>query len=248
MARKVTWILGVQIDRVTLEQAVARCLEFIQSGEPHLVVTPNSEMLYAASRSPELREILNQAHLAVADGAGVVQAARLIGNPVPEKVAGIDLADGLLQAAPPETRVFLLGAESEAVKAAAVRVAERYPHLVVAGARNGYWDHFNPEEDRKVVEQVRAANPHILLCALGAPKQERWLSRYLQELQVPLCMGVGGTLDVWAGRAPRAPEWMIRANLEWLFRVVRFGRYRRSLPPLLGFIWLVLQQRRQRER
>lgn len=246
MSRDVVSILGVRIDRLTLDQAVDRCLEFLRSGRPHLVVTPNSEFLYAAARDPEVRELLNRADLAVADGAGVVLASRILGDPVPEKVAGVELAEGLLRRAPAGTRVFLLGATADSVAAAASRVAERYPHLVVAGYRDGYWRHFDPEADREVIAAVRAAQPQILLCGLGFPKQERWLARYLAQLQVPVCIGVGGTIDAWSGRTPRAPRWMIRANLEWLYRIVRFGRFRRSLPPLAGFLLLVGKERLRR--
>lgn len=239
---KVT-VLGVQVDRVTLEQAADRCLEFIRSGRPHLVVTPNAEFVAMAAEDPEFRDILNSADLAVPDGAGVVLAARLLGDPLPGKVAGVDLAAAVLRRSPPGTRVFLLGATADAVAAAAARLVELYPQIAIAGYHDGYWRHFDPEEDRRVIERVRAAAPHILFCGMGAPKQEKWLHRYLHDLQVPLCMGIGGGIDMWAGKTPRAPGWMVRANLEWLYRIVRFGRYGRSVPRIARFLWRVLQAR-----
>lgn len=236
-------ILGVGIDKLTREEATERCLEFIAEGSPHQVVTPNAEIVYAAQADRELMAILAAADLVVADGAGVTLASRLLGDPVPEKVAGVDLVHLLLSRAPADTRVYLLGAAPDSVRAAAIRVTELYPQVTVAGYRDGYWQHFDPEEDQKIVAAVCAARPHILLCGMGAPKQEKWLARYLPQLGVPVCMGIGGGIDLWAGKARRAPAWMIRTNLEWLYRVVRFGRYGRSLPPLAKFAWLVLRKR-----
>lgn len=236
-------ILGVGIDRVTRAEATRRCLAYLKDGSPHLVVTPNAEIVVAAQRDPELREVLARADLVVPDGAGVVLASRLLGQPVPEKVAGVDLATSLLEAAPAGTRVFLLGSTPQSVTGAARRLGERYRHIEICGQRDGYWAHFDPQADREVVAAVRAAAPHVLLAGMGAPLQEKWLARHLGELGVPLAMGVGGAIDVWAGKAPRAPGWMIRLNLEWAYRVVRFGRYRRSLPPLVTFALLVLAER-----
>lgn len=236
-------ILAVGVDKLTMDAAVDRCLGFLAGGTPNLVVTPNAEIVYAAQQDAELAGILARADLVVPDGAGVVMASRLLGDPVPEKVAGVDLAHHLLTRAPEGTRVYLLGTTPESVRAAAIRVTEMYPQVTVAGYRGGFWPHFQPDEDRKVVQAVRAAAPHILFCGIGAPKQEKWLARYLQDLGVPMSMGIGGGIDWWAGKQKRAPAWMIRMNLEWAYRVVKFGRYGRSLPPLAKFMWLVLQQR-----
>jgi len=126
------------------------------------------------------------------------------------------------------------------VAEAARRLAERYPGITVAGYRDGY---FSPAEEADVVAAIRAARADVLFVGMGSPKQERFLSRNLDRLNVKIGMGVGGTLDVWAGAARRAPDWMIRANLEWLYRIVKFGRYGRSLPPLFKFMLAVLVTR-----
>lgn len=239
-------ILGVGVDPVTLAQAVDRCLSFMAGGRPRLVVTPNSEMIQAATGDPELFRVLEQADLAVPDGAGVVLAARILGTPVPEKVAGVDLADGVLRRAPAGTRVFLLGAAPDSVAAAAQRLPGLYPGLVVAGFRDGYWPHFDPAADAEVIAAVRAAAPQILFAGMGVPRQEKWLHRHLADLAVPMAFGIGGGIDLWAGKSPRAPAWLIRANLEWLYRIVKFGRYGRSLPPLARFVLRVLGARLRR--
>lgn len=241
--RATSTILNFGVDKVTRAEAVQRCLEFIRSGQPHLVVTPNAEIAHLALHDRDLLAALAGADLVVADGAGVVLAARILGDPVPEKVAGVELADGILMAAPPDTRVFLLGATRESVAQAAVRLVERHPNVVVVGYRDGYWQHFEPAADAGVIRAVRAAAPHILFAGLGAPKQEKWLHRHLGELGVPLAVGIGGGIDLWAGLAERAPAWMRQYQLEWLYRIVRFRRFGRSLPPLLKFGLRVMARR-----
>jgi len=241
-----TQILTIGVDKVTMAEAVARCLAFIAAGGPHQVVTPNAEIAYAASQDPDLSAIINGADLVVPDGIGVVMAARLLGDPVPEKVGGADLATNLLRALnerPGGGRVFLLGTRPEVVSEAARRLQAAYPRVNLVGWRDGY---FKPEEEPAVLAQIRAAQPDVLFVALGSPKQERWLHRHLPDLGVPLGIGVGGTIDVWAGAVPRAPEWMLKANLEWLFRIVRLGRVSRSVPPLARFVLTVLRSRRRR--
>ncbi|WP_374713475.1 WecB/TagA/CpsF family glycosyltransferase [Symbiobacterium terraclitae] len=235
-------ILAIEVDRVTMAEAVERCLGFIDAGGAHMVVTPNAEIADAARRDPELAAIINGADLVVPDGIGVVMAARLLGDPLPERVGGADLAASLLAALDRRGggRVFLLGTRPEVVAEAARRVQERYPRIRVVGWRDGF---FGPEEEPAVLAQVREARPDVLFVALGSPKQERWLHRHLRDLGVPLGMGVGGTIDVWAGAVPRAPQWMQKLNLEWLFRIVRLRRASRSLPPLARFVLAVLRQR-----
>lgn len=240
-------ILAIGVDPVTMEQAVDRCLGFLQEERPHLVVTPNAEIAYAASQDPSLAAILNGADLAVPDGIGVVLAARLLGTPVPEKVGGADLATNLLKAleARRTGRVFLFGTRPEVVAEAARRLQEQFPHVSLVGYRDGF---FRPEEEPAIIEQIRAARADLLFAALGSPKQERWLHQHLPELGVKLGMGVGGTIDVWAGAVPRAPKWMLKANLEWLFRIVRLGRVSRSVPPLARFVVVVVIRSLQRGR
>jgi N-acetylglucosaminyldiphosphoundecaprenol N-acetyl-beta-D-mannosaminyltransferase len=234
-------LFAIEIDRVTMAEAVERCLGFIASGKPHMVVTPNAEIAYAADKNPALAAIINQADLVVPDGAGVVLASRLLGDPVPEKVAGTDLATRLVgELNKTGGRIFLLGTRPEVVAQAAENLRIKYPGLGAVAFHHGFW---KPEEEPALIEQIRAARPDLLLVALGSPKQEQWIRAHQAEVGAPLAIGVGGTIDVWAGVAQRAPEWMIKANLEWLFRVVKFGRFSRSLPPLMKFAGKVLSAR-----
>lgn len=235
-------ILTIGVDKVTLQQAVERCLSFIEGDQPRLVVTPNAEIAYAAAYNPALSDLINRADLVIADGAGIVLASRLLGDPVPEKVTGVDLTTRLLEALSSRRRgrVYLLGARPEVVAEAARRIAERFSGVQVVGYQHGF---FAPEEEPAVIAAIREARPDVLLVGMGVPRQEFWLDCHLKDLNAKVGMGVGGTIDVLAGAAQRAPRWMIKANLEWLFRIVKFGRYGRSLPPLFKFVLMVAARR-----
>ena len=211
-------MLGIGVDRVAMREALAVLEGFIRERVPRLVATANAEMVMLAQDDRELFGILNRADLVLADGAGVVWAARRLGPGVPERVAGYDLTQELLRrAAVAGFRVYWLGAAPGVAETAARLAAERFPGLVSVGVHDGY---FRPD-DAEIVTRIRDANPDILLCALGVPKQEKWLSRNLQLLGVPVSIGVGGTFDVMAGLVKRAPLWMQRAGLEWSYRLIR---------------------------
>ncbi|HYF93307.1 MAG TPA: WecB/TagA/CpsF family glycosyltransferase [Symbiobacteriaceae bacterium] len=237
-----TRILAIGIDKVTMSEAVDRCLAWIDEEKPRLVVTPNAEHAYMALKDSEFASIINGADLVIPDGIGVLMASRMLGDPVPQKVAGVELSTNLIAAMSGRGRgsVYLLGARPEVVAEAAHRLKERFPGVTVAGFQHGF---FKPDEEPAVVAAVRAARPDFLVVGMGMPRQEKWLHHYLGELGAKVAIGAGGTIDVWAGAAPRAPQWMIKSNLEWLFRIVKLGRYSRSLPPLFKFVWLVAAQR-----
>lgn len=236
-----TQILNIGIDKVTMPEAVERCLTWTDGEQPRLVVTPNAEHAYMAEKDPEFASIINGADLVIPDGIGVLMASRMLGDPVPEKVAGVELATNLVAAMSQRGRgsVYLLGARPEVVAEAARRLTERFPGITV-GHQHGF---FQPEDEPAVIAAIQAARPDFLVVGMGMPRQEKWLHRHLHELGAKVSVGAGGTIDVWAGAAPRAPEWMIKSNLEWLFRIVKLGRYSRSLPPLVKFVGMVVAQK-----
>ena len=218
MARQLVSVLGVGIDSVTMQQAVAIVDGFVRARTAALVATANAEMVMLAQQDQELFSILNNAELTLADGAGVVWAARRLGSGVPERVAGYDLTQQLLQnAAKTGYKIFWLGAAPGVAEAAAAKAAEKYPGLATVGVHDGFFDC----DDGAIRRLIRDSQADILLCALGVPKQEKWLNQYRHELQVPVMIGVGGTFDVMAGKAKRAPVWMQRAGLEWSYRLLR---------------------------
>jgi len=233
-------LLGARVDGIRLEQAVERVAGFVGSRQSCWIITLNPELLYRAWSERDLLNLINRADLVTADGVGIVWACRMAGRPVPERVTGIDLMLRLsARAAKEGWRVFLLGAAPGVAGEAASRLKRLYPGLVVAGTHHGY---FSPAEEPSVVELVRQARPDLLFVALGAPKQEYWVVRNRAALGAAVAVGVGGSFDVVAGRMRRAPFWMQRLRLEWLFRLLKEpARWRRMLVLPL-FAWLVLKK------
>lgn len=211
-------ILGVPFDPVGMAGAVKKIAGFIISGGPHQVVTANPEMVMAAREDGELLQILTGAELVVADGIGIVWAARRLGTPLPERVPGVELAAAALTlAAENGYRVYLLGGAPGLATEAARCLRRKYPGLDIVGTQHGY---FSASGEAEVVAQIAATSPHLLLVGLGMAKQEKWIHSHRGELGVPVSIGVGGSLDVFAGRVRRAPPWMCRLNLEWLYRLL----------------------------
>ena len=212
-------ILDRPVNVLSMEHAVAAVRRAWESEKVSQVVTANVEMLYTSLQDLNLARILEEAELVTADGAGVLLAARISGTPLPERVAGFDLMLACLQEAAREgVPVFFLGARPEVLQEALLRIRERFPSLCIAGSHHGY---FKEEEGEAIVAQIRARRPQMLFVALGAPRQEDWIYRYKKGLPPCVAIGVGGSLDVLAGKARRAPRWMQRAGLEWFYRLLR---------------------------
>jgi N-acetylglucosaminyldiphosphoundecaprenol N-acetyl-beta-D-mannosaminyltransferase len=209
-------ILGVKVDPVTMSQAVAQVQDYMDEKKNVLIATANAEMIMRATHDKELQAILNDAALVVPDGAGTVWAAHHLGHDMPERVAGFDLAQELMRIAPQrKRRVFFFGSAPGVAEKAKAKAEELYPGIEIVGVRNGF---FTEKDEPEIIAQIKEAKPDLLLAALGVPKQEKWLYKHKEELGVPVSIGVGGTLDVMAGVMKRAPLWMQKAKLEWLFR------------------------------
>ena len=209
-------ILGVNVDAVTMAEAVAHVTAAMDVRANVMIATANAEMIMRATHDEELRDILNAAALVVPDGAGTVWAARHLGHAMPERVAGYDLAQELLRRAPAEgRRIYFFGAAPGVAEKAKEKAEQLYPGIEIVGVRNGF---FSPADNAAIIAEIREARPDLLLVALGVPKQEKWIAAHLAALDVPAAIGVGGTLDVMAGVMKRAPYWMQKAKLEWLFR------------------------------
>lgn len=234
-------VLGVEIDPLTLEEAVNRTAALVASGGAHQIVTLNPEYLYRAQRERDLLEIAREAALVTADGIGIVWAARVHGFFLPERVTGIELLLALCgRAAAEGWRIFLLGGKPGVAAEAAARLARDYPGLTVAGTHHGY---FSGAEETGVLERIKAARPQLLFVGLGAPKQERWIFQQRAALGSLVAVGVGGSFDVLSGRVKRAPVWMRRLGLEWLGRLVLEPRRWRRMLVLPRFAFLVLRAR-----
>jgi N-acetylglucosaminyldiphosphoundecaprenol N-acetyl-beta-D-mannosaminyltransferase len=225
--------LGLPLDLLTLEEA-AREVEGLSCGA---VVTLNPEMAVRARRNERLRQMIESAARVVADGAGICWAARLLHRkPVP-RVSGIDLLERIL--ANGKRRVFLIGATSGAIKAAAENIRAAYPNALVAGYHHGYFDDWPP-----VFDQVRHSGADFVAVGMGVPKQEEFIFRLLADQPGLVAMGVGGAFDVLARAKRRAPLWARQAGLEWLFRVIaepsRIPRFVSTHP---AFVYFTLKER-----
>lgn len=182
-----------------------------------MVVTPNAEIGYMASKDEELKEILNSAELVVADGVGVVYASKIYRTPVKAKVPGVELGIRVLENAAKSGRgVFFLGAKPGVADLAAAKVSEKIEGINFVGIRDGY---FKSDED--VIAEINASGADILFVCLGAPKQEKWMAENRDRIKVRLMLGLGGSLDSYAGTVKRAPKIFIKLGLEWFYRLLK---------------------------
>jgi N-acetylglucosaminyldiphosphoundecaprenol N-acetyl-beta-D-mannosaminyltransferase len=244
-AEATTTILGIPIDDVALDEVVERVSGWIEH-EPerlHQIVTTNPEFLVEARRNARFRAVLKAADLATADGIGVLIAARILGRPIRARVTGVELVEGLAARHDPHSRLFLLGAGPGIAERAAHALRERFPGVVIAGVWEGSP---NPADLPEILRRVREAQATVLLVAYGAPKQDIWIDQQresLAECGIVVALGVGGTFDFLAGVVPRAPGFIRRVGLEWLYRLIlQPWRWRRQLALPL-FVLLVLLQR-----
>jgi N-acetylglucosaminyldiphosphoundecaprenol N-acetyl-beta-D-mannosaminyltransferase len=240
-------LMGCQVDNLTMEETLGRVEGFIASGQPHQHVVVNVDKLVKASRDEELRTIINDCALVNVDGMPVVWASRLLGKPLKERVAGVDLFEALMQRAGEKGwRVFLLGAREEVVSAVKHTYEKKYPKLTIAGYRNGYWK--GEQEEAAVVEQIKASEADLLFVAISSPKKEQFLGHYQAQMKIPFAMGVGGTFDVAIGRVKRAPVWMQQSGLEWFYRFLQEPRrmFRRYFIDDMAFIWLFIKEAARR--
>ncbi len=233
-------ILGVRVDAVTYDDVLDIIVQWIVQRQPHQIATANPEFVMAAQVDGEFRQTLLDADLCVADGVGLLWAARRLGARLPERVTGSDLTPLVAQvAAQRGWRLYLLGAAPGVAEQTARHLEQHNPGLRIAGV---YAGSPAPADAPAIVQRVAAAAPDVLFVAYGAPAQDLWIARHKSELGVPVMMGVGGAFDHIVGVQRRAPRWVQRIHLEWLFRLVtQPWRWRRQLA-LPRFVWAVLRQ------
>lgn len=213
-------ILGVKVDRIGINDAADKIFSFLSGDRCRKVFTPNSEIIMNGYNDEDFAKILNAADLLTADGIGVVKAAKILKRPVPERAAGFDIACRLLEmVAKTDYKLFLFGGKPGVAEKAKEKMEEKYPGLKIAGMRNGY---FKDEETGDIVRQINESGAELLFVCLGAPKQEKWISENAPKLTgVKAALGVGGSLDVFAGTAERAPEFYCKHGLEWFYRLMK---------------------------
>lgn len=236
-------ILGLPVDPVPLEEGAALLLEKLNAGEGGYVVTLNPEMAMAALRRPEVAQTIEESLLSVPDGVGIVWAAKRLGLPPLPRVPGIDLGEALLSRLPPEIPVCFLGGKPGVAEKAAQALKGRFPSLTVAGTHHGYfpWD-----EVPELAGRIASSGARLLILGMGTPREQAFYRAAKDRLSGLLVMGLGGSLDVWAGRVSRAPRLFRHLGLEWLYRLLRQPSRLRRQTALLHFAWRVFQSSRAR--
>ena len=238
-------LLGVPFDGLTSTGTLEVIDRMIASGRPHYVATANVDFIVQALGDLELRRILGDADLVLCDGTPLVWASRVLGNPLPERVAGSDLVPLLLAESERRGwRVFFLGGAAESLAQAEAKVRARHPRLQLVGAYSPPFQHLLEMDHDDIRRRVQEARPDILLVAFGCPKQEKWISMHFRRLGVPVSIGVGATIDFLAGTVRRAPVWMQRSGMEWVFRLGQEPRrlFRRYVTDLWVISRAILRQ------
>lgn len=215
-------VLGCPVDVMDMQTTLDRCRDLIRHDRNAYQVSINALKVDLAGRDKHFADLLRGSSIASADGQSIVWAARLLGRPVPGRVNGTDLMDRLLAAAESEGfTTYFLGSRSEVLDRAVRRIRERHPRLELSGSRDGY---FSPADEAQVVDEIRASAPDLLFVAMPSPRKEQFIARHIGRLNVGLAIGVGGSVDVIAGHRARAPRWMQRLGLEWVFRLAQDPR------------------------
>lgn len=234
-----TDVLGVGFDSITMEEAVNKAEKLIADRCGGYVVTPNPEIVMLCRENESLMNAVNSAELVLPDGIGVIYGARILGRPLKSKVTGIDFASGVFERlAAKGGSVYFFGAKPGVAEKAAENIAAKYPGLRIAGTHDGYF-----KDDAPIIEDINSKKPDFLLVCLGAPKQENWMSQNCGKLDAGLMAGLGGSLDVFAGTVERAPEKWQKANLEWLYRLLKEPRRIGRMMKLPKFMLAVSGQR-----
>lgn len=235
MAYDVVKILGVRVDKITKAQALEEFQKLLEGDRCELIVTPNAEIVEKASKTPQLRRIINEeAAIVTPDGVGLIYASKLKGDPIQEKVAGIDFAHSAIELCAKLGRsVYLLGSKPGVAEAAAANLEKEIPGLKIAGFRDGY---FREDEEPSVVAEINASGADFLCVALGSPKQEYFVIKHRDALKVKAAAGLGGSLDIWSGQLNRAPQFYINHGLEWLYRMIQEPKRLKRLPALPIFL------------
>lgn len=230
-------VLGVKVRDITVSETAELIEKFVEErNKPHLIVTLGTEMVIAAQKDSSIKDLINNASLVCADGVGVIWGAKKAGLKIREKAAGVEILEEVVKkSSESKLKIFLLGAKPGTAEKAKENLKKKYPNCNIVGTFHGYF-----KEDSEPIEIIKKAKPDVIFTALGFPKQEKWYLSHAQELDIPVGIGVGGSFDVLSGNIERAPMWMRKLSLEWLYRLIkepsRLGRMM-SIPK---FIFAVL--------
>jgi N-acetylglucosaminyldiphosphoundecaprenol N-acetyl-beta-D-mannosaminyltransferase len=235
-------ILGIPVDRVTMDEAMAAVESFIAIKEPHLVVTADASGIVIAQDDPEFKELLLEADLVTPDSSGILWASARLGQPIADRVSGVDMVDRICAlSADKGYRLFFLGAAPGVAETAAEKLRLKHPGCNIVGTRHGY---FPSDSDEVVAKEVADFKPDVLFVAMGIPRQEKFIRATQDIVQAPVAMGVGGSFDVFSGRAKRAPKFVQRMRMEWLWRLILNPKKFAKAKTLPRFMMMVLRSGR----
>ncbi len=212
-----TDIMGVCFDNFSVEETVGKAMSALKTGKKFFIVTPNPEIVNVAIQNEKYKDILNSADVVTPDGIGIVYASKMLGGEVKKRAPGFDIVKGILsELSKSEGSVYLFGGKPGVADMAAEKISADYPGVKIAGTDNGYFD-----DDTEIIKNINNAKPDFLLVCLGAPKQEMWISKNIDNLNAGILIGAGGSIDVLSGQTKRAPEMFIKLNCEWLYRLLK---------------------------
>lgn len=228
-------VMGVKFNNVTMEEALDLAGKYLDGEETVYCVTPNSEIVYEAMKDDRMLRLLNGAALVLPDGAGVVLGSKILGTPLKQKVAGVEFADHLMDVLVEKNlKLYLLGSKPGIAELASEKMLEKHPGLQICGMADGYF-----KDEAEACQKVNAAGADVLFVCLGAPKQEIFMETHKDDLNVKMMIGLGGSLDSFAGTVKRAPRWMIDLSLEWLYRLLKEPKRLGRMMRLPKFIFAV---------
>lgn len=232
-------ILGYKIFKNSISDAI----NYIDEKDKIHIISGNPEVLYTGLNNKELLENFTSTNsLIIPDGVGIQIAAKFLKTPVKEKIAGIDLMKEIIKKLSLENKsVYLLGTTDENLKACVANIVANFPKVKIAGYKNGYFDINNPNE---ILDEIKQKEPYAVFVAMGCPRQEEFIVRYMDELPSKIFMGVGGSFDVIAEKVNRAPKWMIKLGLEWLYRVFKEPWRIKRLDSIPKFLLLAMKRKR----
>ncbi|MBN2260414.1 MAG: WecB/TagA/CpsF family glycosyltransferase [Clostridiales bacterium] len=212
-------IMDVPIYKMGFDEAFKKFIQFSKGNRFRMIFTPNTEMVMMAEKDIEFKDILNESDMNIPDGFGLVLASRIRNLGAIEKIAGIDFMTRILEYCDRTgSSIFILGGGKGIAEEAAKRIKATFHNIDIRGTYHGY---FNEQEEFKIIDMINEKKPDILFVALGAPKQEKWIYKNKSLLNVNVAIGVGGSIDVWAGRSKRAPKVFINSGFEWLYRLLK---------------------------
>lgn len=235
-------VIDCPVDCLDMNQTIEKIENTIKQKKKCQHVVVNVSKFMEMRKDPQLKKIIEDCQIINADGMPLVWASKLLGDPLPERVTGIDLFYNLIKLSSEKGyRPFFFGAREWVVKDVVETFKAKYPDLQVAGFRNGY---YNKDEEGNIAEMIKDSKADMLFVGFSSPMKEKFLNKWMPVMNVPFCMGVGGSFDIVAGKTQRAPEWMQKTGLEWLYRIIQeprrmWKRYAKTNP---GFVWIVFME------